>query len=82
MHGKTARYQLGTMLSVPKLHRPGYGGAAAAPDAGIQRKHQYRRAGRWPSGGSMLEQRNEHFQSVGGMAIKAEDPMALGKERP
>ena len=28
-----------------------------------------------------LEQRNEHLQSVGGMAIKAEDLMALGKEK-
>ncbi len=28
-----------------------------------------------------LEQRNEHLRSVGGMAIKAEDLMALGKEK-
>jgi conserved hypothetical protein TIGR02687 len=28
-----------------------------------------------------LEQRNEHLKSVGGMAIKAEDLMALGKEK-
>jgi hypothetical protein len=54
---------------------------AAAPDAGLQRQRLAGRAGRWPAGRPRWSSAAILAQAHGGIAIKADDLMALGKDK-